>query len=245
MSILLDVGAHFGQTTVIAIDPKWGFKEIHAFEPSKMAFERLKRIKSEILICHNFGLFSNNTERELLNAGEVGASVYKRNPNSQQTKELITLLRASDWLSENLDWEKNIYLKLNCEGSEVDILQDLIDSGLISKFKAIYIDFDIRKIPGQEHRREVIEKQLFRLNVPFYSWEEIQDMLTTNEKNIPYFSFTKWLIITKNQIDAGLIDRISYTTKSYLDLESRIKLIIKLILPPKLLQLVSRLVNNP
>ena len=245
MSILLDVGAHFGQTAVIAIDPKWGFKEIHAFEPSKVAFKQLKRIKSEILICHNFGLFSNNTELELLNAGEVGASIYKRSPESQQKKELIKLRRASDWFSENLDLESETYLKLNCEGSEVDILQDLIDSELISKFKAIYIDFDIRKIPGQEHRREGIEKQLLRLNVPFHAWEEIQDMLTTNEKTIPYFSFTKWLTINKNQIDAGLIDRISYSTKSYLDLKSKIKFILKLMLPPKLLQVLSRLVNNP
>jgi FkbM family methyltransferase len=245
MSILLDVGAHFGQTAVIAIDPKWGFKEIHAFEPSKMAFERLKCIKSEILICHNFGLFSDNTELELLNAGEIGASVYKRNSKSQQKKELIKLRRASDWLSENIDWESEIYLKLNCEGSEVDILQDLIDSGLISKFKSIYIDFDIRKIPGQEHRRQIIEKQLLQLKVSFNAWEEIQDMLTANEKNIPYFSFTKWLIINKNQIDAGTIDRISYALKSHLNLNLRIKLILKSVLPAKLSQILSKLVKSP
>jgi FkbM family methyltransferase len=245
MSILLDVGAHFGQSAVIAIDPKWGFKEIHAFEPSKMAFEKLKCIKSEVLICHNFGLFSKNTELELLNAGQVVASIYTRSAISQPKKELIKLRRASDWLSENIEWESEIYLKLNCEGSEVDILQDLIDSELITKFKSIYIDFDIRKIPGQEHRREIIEKQLLRLKVPFNSWEEIQDMLTNNEKKIPYYSFTKWLIINKNQIDVGIIGRISYALKSYLDLNSRIKLILKSVLPPKLSKMLSKLMKNP
>ena len=244
MSILLDVGAHFGQTAVIAIDPKWGFKEIHAFEPSKIAFEKLKCIKSSVLICHNYGLFSKNTELELLNSGQVGASIYKRSAISQPKKELIKLRRASDWLSEYLDWESEIYLKLNCEGCEVDILQDLIDAGLITKFKSIYIDFDIRKIPGQEHRREIIEKQLLRLKVPFNSWEEIQNMLTENERNISYYSFTKWLIINKNQIETGIIDRISYALKSHLDLNSRIKLILKSALPPKLSKILSRLMKN-
>jgi len=243
MSILLDVGAHFGQTAVIAIDPKWGFKEIHAFEPSKIAFEKLKCIKSEVLICHNFGLYSTNTERELLNAGQIAASIYTRSATPQQTKELIKLRRASDWLSENIEWESEIYLKLNCEGSEVDILQDLIDSRLITKFKSIYIDFDIRKFPGQEHRRKIIEKQLLELKIPFNSWEEIQDMLTKEEKNIPYYSFTKWLTVNKNQTTAGIIDRISYALKSYLNLTSRMKFILKSVLPPKLSKMLSKLMK--
>jgi len=245
MSILLDVGAHFGQTAVIAIDPKWGFKEIHAFEPSKIAFEKLKCIKSSVLICHNYGLFSKNAELELLNSGQIGASIYTRSSILKPNKELIKLRRASDWLSENIEWESEIYLKLNCEGSEVDILQDLIDTDLITKFKSIYIDFDIRKIPGQEHRREIIEKQLLRLKVPFNSWEEIQDMLTNNEKNIPYYSFTKWLIVNKNQIEVRMIYRISYALKSYLNLNGRIKLILNSMLPPKLSKMLSKLIKNP
>jgi FkbM family methyltransferase len=196
MKVLLDVGAHFGQTTEIALNPIWGFDEIHAFEPSSNSFKKLSQIKSKRLKCHQFGLYSKDANLPLIGSGEVGASIYDKKIHSieSQKVEAINLISVTKWLSENIDFSKTeVYLKLNCEGSEADILQSLIDSEMINNFASMYIDFDIRKIPGHEHKRFQIEEDLRRLAIKFSTWEDLYGSLTEGEKQIPYYTFTKWL----------------------------------------------------
>ena len=49
--------------------------------------------------------------------------------------------------------------KLNCEGSEGDILLDLADSGLIHWVTDVMIDFDLFKVKGRRHEPfEVIRR---------------------------------------------------------------------------------------
>jgi hypothetical protein len=43
-------------------------------------------------------------------------------------------------------------MKLNCGGSECDILENLLDSGEYSKITQVMIDFDAREIPSQRDR---------------------------------------------------------------------------------------------
>lgn len=233
MFVLLDVGAHYGQTAILALDPKWGFDVIHAFEPSKIAFLKLAKLRSKRLRLHNFGLYSSDCTLELKNSGEIRASVYSRNLylESANLFETVKLKKASAWCTNNLSLTDDLYLKLNCEGSEVDILQDLIDSDYIKNFKAIYIDFDIRKIPGEEYRRKIIEDQLFQHEIKFQSWEEIQGLLTNGEKNIPYFSFSKWLEINKVQDPVGTLEGIKYFLNVYLGPIGVFKKLVKWVLP--------------
>ena len=238
MAILLDVGAHFGQTTEIALDPKWNFCEIHAFEPSCSAFMKLDELKADKLQLHNFGLFSEDKDIPLYNSGQVGASIYRRNLKDNPDVEIIHLVSASNWIISNLDLNKEIFLKLNCEGSEVDILQNLIDSNLIEMFAAIYIDFDIRKFPGQEYRRELLETQLDNLKINYVSWEEIQLALSESEKQIPFFSFSKWLEINLPQVKPNIIDSLRYHMLLHLKLNRRVKCYMKIFLPSFILRIV-------
>ncbi len=59
----------------------------------------------------------------------------------------------------NLGNDDIVFLKLNCEGSECDILEDLLGSGEIRKVRTALVDFDVRNVPALAHReREVTEK---------------------------------------------------------------------------------------
>ena len=60
------------------------------------------------------------------------------------------LIRASKFVTENIKDDDFVALKMNCEGSEVLILRDLMRSGAICSIDTAYIDFDIRKIPSQQ-----------------------------------------------------------------------------------------------
>jgi FkbM family methyltransferase len=213
MKVLLDVGAHFGQTTEIALNPVWGFDQIHAFEPSTNSFKKLHQIKSKRLKCYRYGLFSKDIELPLIGSGQVGASVYDKKIQSieSQTIEMISLRSVNDWIVDNVDFsEAQVFLKLNCEGSEVDILHSLIDSKLINNFDSIYIDFDIRKIPGHEHRQRQIEEELEKSSVRYSTWENLFDSLTEVERNIPYFTFTKWLESECKQVKFTRLSMIRY-----------------------------------
>ena len=74
--------------------------------------------------------------------------------------EIVELRGAGDWFREHISQDDEVYLKLNCEGSECDILEDLLDSGEIGKVQSILVDFDVRKIPSFAHREADVRERL-------------------------------------------------------------------------------------
>ena len=85
------------------------------------------------------------------------------------------MIRASLWISQNTGSDDQIFLKLNCEGAEVDILQDLIDTKMVNRITTIYVDFDIRKVKNQEYRQDLIENQLKKLNIEYFTPANFND----------------------------------------------------------------------
>ncbi|MEU2268486.1 FkbM family methyltransferase [Streptomyces olindensis] len=169
MRIFLDVGGHYGETLDVALDPRWGFDKIYCFEPAEPCRRILRGFRDTRLQLVPAGLSSKTGEATLYGTGLLGASVYadKEQRAAYVQAETITLVRASDWMSANTSHGDEIYLKLNCEGSECDVLEDLLDSGLTERLKSIYVDFDVRKIPSQVHRQETVERRLRERNLHF------------------------------------------------------------------------------
>ena len=171
MRIFLDVGAHDGETLDVALDPKWGFDRIDSFEPASTRLETLRKFRHKRLAIHDFGLSSQTKNTTLYGAGLLGGSIYSEknylDAKATSYKEEIKLQSASEWLTKNTSAGDEVFLKLNCEGSEADILENLIAEQLIFRVKSIYVDFDIRKVPGQAHRQKEIEDKLRSLQIDF------------------------------------------------------------------------------
>lgn len=171
MRIFLDVGAHDGETLDVALDPKWGFDRIDSFEPASTRLETLRKFRHKRLAIHDFGLSSQTKNTTLYGAGLLGGSIYSEknylDAKATSYKEEIKLQSASEWLTKNTSAGDEVFLKLNCEGSEADILENLIAEQLIFRVKSIYVDFDIRKVPGQAHRQKEIENKLRSLQIDF------------------------------------------------------------------------------
>jgi len=164
VKIFLDIGANIGQTTKAVLDPQYGFDEVHCFEPSLLCRNHLYKLRKDPrVMIHDFGL-SNRTYMGMLYAsGSIGASVYKDKPQkvSKQTKnETCQFARASDWFAANLRISDIVCAKMNCEGSECDILDDLMDSGEILKLKVLRVSFDVWKVPSQKHRGLVVRNRV-------------------------------------------------------------------------------------
>jgi FkbM family methyltransferase len=168
MKVFLDVGAHVGQTLRAVLDPGYRFDKVYCFEPSQACLHILTGFADRRVTILPFGLWKQTSDRKIYDPGSIGASIFDDKPNTGFS-ETASFVRASDWFRNNVSPGYAVYLKLNCEGSECDILDDLIDSGEIHKVDYAMIHFDVRKIPSQRHREAEVTNRLRELGIRY--WE--------------------------------------------------------------------------
>jgi len=160
MKVFLDVGAHEGSSLNAVRDPKYGFDRIYCFEPANGCWSALESVADNRVTVCRFGLWNVTREHPLYDPGSRGASIFADKFKERPTDEMAQFVRASDWFRENLAESDEIYMKLNCEGAECDIAEDLLDSGALARVRSVMIDPDVRKIPSQEHRERELGERL-------------------------------------------------------------------------------------
>lgn len=155
-AVFLDVGAHWGETLEEALSPVWRFDAVYAFEPDPEAVRIIEQkfageIASGKLILVPAALSNRDGQADLFGGNEGGgASLYAEKTNIDAAKhEKVKLISSSRFFRETFTGADLILAKLNCEGGEVDILQDLSASGEIQKIARLVVDFDIRKVRGK------------------------------------------------------------------------------------------------
>jgi FkbM family methyltransferase len=222
LRVFVDVGAHFGECIFKALNPSLGFDLILAFEPSSQAVKKIEEIKDSRIKVRNCALGASTERRTLYGAGLLGASVYaEKKGNTSVPSETILVRNASEELQKYLNSSNEVFIKLNCEGSEIEILQNLIDSGLMNHIDHIYVDWDARKIPSLQEGYVVFRKLL-----------EENYNITSADK----FSVQGWLGVQiwlgefiKSEI--SLIEKFNYRTFSFLPLRPRFRELIKFYFP--------------
>lgn len=163
--IFIDVGSHQGQTIELLLSPRFRIDHIFGFDPSPLCHAILDRKFSgnpKVTIVKT-GLWSETCTMTLHNEGSQGASVHDDyqticNPEPRETQ--CSFVRASDWFRENVSVDDEVFLKLNAEGSECEIVLDLLNSGEYNKVKATLIDFDVRKSPSQRHKENELRERM-------------------------------------------------------------------------------------
>jgi FkbM family methyltransferase len=163
--IFLDVGGHEGQTVELLLQPRFKIDHIFTFEPSPVCLKILHRKfdnNPKVTVC-GFGLFSKTCDMILHNSGSQGGTIwddYQTTCNPQKKDDLCYFVEASEWFRNNISKEDEVFLKLNCEGSECSIVTNLLDSGEYNKVKAVLIDFDVRKSPTAKHQEDELRERL-------------------------------------------------------------------------------------
>lgn len=170
--LLLDVGGHIGETVESALDPIYGFDAIYSFEPVVSCANRIREIKDRRVHVIAAGLSNYEHEAPIYGAGGEGASVYGDAPDAVGQSEICQFLDASRWFREHVMARDVVYMKLNCEGSECDVLNNLLDSGEYGRTTQVLIDFDARKVPSQKHRVEELKQRLKESKFYNYSFPE-------------------------------------------------------------------------
>jgi FkbM family methyltransferase len=175
--VFLDVGGHEGQTLNEVLSGKYSFDKVYCFEPMPKEHDFLVRNFTEIGRPHNlevlnYGLLDVTEERNIYGTNEdMAASIYKEKHDvgNREHETLCKFVSSSEFFKEHIDQDDLVIVKLNCEGSEVIIVDELLKSGEISKVDNMMLDFDIRKVPGREHEADELLQRLHDNNFTRYS----------------------------------------------------------------------------
>ncbi|MFL6230127.1 MAG: hypothetical protein ACJ741_15250 [Pyrinomonadaceae bacterium] len=199
MKVFIDVGSNTGQTIGALFEPpdgfgrtfcKYGFDRIFCFEPvAELHPDLAAEYQDPRITFYALGLWNKNCERPIFSPGSQGGSIFVDKVNvDPQHSTMCQFTRASDWFREHLTETDEVYIKVNCEGCEADIIEDLLDAKEFRKITSLGVTFDVRKIPSQRHREEEIKRRLAEegyenyvdLNcLPYHSHRQmIQDWLS-------------------------------------------------------------------
>lgn len=175
--LFVDVGSHYGQTLVEVAKPHWKFDQIHAIEPMPRQFEVIHHLfrSDERFRLYSMALASETKPIVMYGTNDLlEASVYpgKDDVDAEQVT-IVNALDATEFFSELPDAE--IWVNMNCEGAEVPILDSLLFSGEIKRIKHLLVDFDIRKVPGEEHHADRLRSAL---NTAGISYSETQQFVS-------------------------------------------------------------------
>jgi FkbM family methyltransferase len=164
-SIVFDVGGFRGEWAN-QIFQKYSCN-IYIFEPVKSFYKTINnRFNNEKIRVYNFGLSNKNEECEI-SLSEDSSSVFK----TCEKSEKIELINIEKFIKEN-KIESVDLIKINIEGGEYDLLESMIDSGLLSVFKNIQIQFH-EFVPNSKKRRNNIREHLKNTHDLTYDFEFI------------------------------------------------------------------------
>jgi FkbM family methyltransferase len=182
----IDCGSHFGEGLKHFINHYHITKDwdVMCFEPNEDSFiklrknipetENIKLYKKAVWIKD--GTISFNKERWIedgWNSTGPGSSIFNQNEWKTQpmVQTILTEVECIDFsnLIDKLDG--NIYVKMDIEGSEYEILRTLIKNKNISKIKEMHVEFHYKVFDREtfDSTRDLI-KQVRDNNVKILEW---------------------------------------------------------------------------
>jgi len=174
--IVLDVGGYEGQWASDIFSRY--LTQIHIFEPIphyafKIAnsYSRNKHIQ-----LHQFGLGKVDGDIEFSIAGDASSSIVRGN-------QLIhaRIVAFKSWYEQN-NMAKIALMKVNIEGGEYDLLEHLIETGLIKNITNLQVQFH-NFFPDAERRMSAIQSGLQKTHYLTYQYKFIWENWTLKDQS--------------------------------------------------------------
>ena len=221
-NLLIDIGAHFGEALEEALRPIYKIDRVYAIEPSSVGIKNLSRFKDKRLKIFPIAVSDYNGKTNLFSAGSVGGGLYSDKRRHWKDIEVVNVLKFSKWALNNLNANENIFIKINVEGSEIFILQEIAKIYKEFNIKSILLSVDIEKVPSLLRYKDELYKLIADFPIPITIREDKETKLALN----------KWLIslgLRSNSSRHFLIDLFRF----YLPYHRNILRIIKPLFPKK------------
>ena len=171
-TVAVDCGANVGRVTSLLAARG---AEVYAFEPNPHAFEALARrfaANPRVHCLPNAVAATAGTARLHLHVEapadqltwSVGSSLLAAKPNVDPATFVDVETVDLDAFLASLQHDVRL-LKLDVEGTEIEILECLLESGRLAAIRHVLVEMHDRRIPGLEQRGTALRA---RLEVPSY-----------------------------------------------------------------------------
>ena len=162
-SIVFDVGAYEGEWAD-TIYKKYGCN-IYVFEPVKDYYEALEKKFKNISRIHVFGFgLAGQTRDDKITHDAESSSTLKQSTDS----EVIKLVDIKSFCDEH-KINKIDLIKINIEGGEYELLNRVLDTGLIKIIDRVLVQFHDFVLNG-ELKMEGIQRRLSKTHKPTFQY---------------------------------------------------------------------------
>lgn len=222
LKIFMDIGSHFGESLEEALRPIYDFDLVFAIEPSTHCHVKLNKFKDDRIKFFKLAITDNNGEASLFGSGSIGASLYSDKKNNWKKCENVKTMKFSDFINANTKPEDEIYIKINIEGSEITLLEEIriITRNIVSMLLSV----DIGKIPSLMKYNYEFNESIKDLPFPVHIRNHKDNQIAIN----------KWLVNTSVLIAPKGITKVKDYTRLYLPFHRNLLRVIKPFVPKTL-----------
>jgi len=174
-SVVLDVGGYEGQW---ASDIFAMYRcQVHVFEPVAPQAERIAKrfAKNDSIKVHEFGLAATTRSAIIGLEGDASSTLGSRQSGPRDEIRLV----AIDSFLDDAGLTEIDLMKLNIEGGEYELLEHLLDRGLIARFRNIQVQFH-DFLPDARSRMRAICERLRETHHPTYQVEFVWESWERN-----------------------------------------------------------------
>lgn len=197
--VFLDIGAHHGETLEEVVKRRWRFDRIWCFEPASPCLPALRRFADDRVEVVPAGLGPRDETVALHDPGSIGASIHAGKAGGAGV-EMVRILDAAAWMGDHIEAGDAVWVKVNCEGAECDLLDHLLATGEVGRIDHLLVHFDVEKIPGMAHRAAETRRRLDAAGVP---WIEARKILSGRSHARKTANWLAWT-------EAGWLGRLRY-----------------------------------
>lgn len=198
--IFIDGGANLGQSTEAFCNQKDVLKdyEIFCFEPSQDEMNLLNPLKNKLakleeqvkkITLINKTIWTEDGEITFYDKGTESNSIFLRdqfinNPNVK--KVTVGSVNFSKWIQENFSKDDHIILKLDIEGAEYEVFDQLCEDGIITWFNKIYAEIHGIKSGKSYQETVALVEQINSFGKQINIWGKLEDYGTEKWVDVPY-----------------------------------------------------------
>lgn len=189
MNVFIDCGGNIGQgmLSIMKMEEMGQDWIVYTFEPNTQLFPRLMQNcsdlidveKSPILVPINAAVSTQTgiVDFYIAQNDDGGSSLLhtcsiQANKGLEPVKVQVKALRLVDFIRQRTCEEDSIILKLDIEGAEYEILEDLLqDDYAVHRIMRIYVEFHDRFLPNMVEVRENLLHRLYEADIDVQEWQ--------------------------------------------------------------------------
>lgn len=174
-SVVFDLGGYEGQWAS-DIFSRYCCR-IHIFEPVSKFVDAIEKrfCQNRRIVVHRFGL-ADESKVVRLGIDADRSSSFKSTPETEE----VRLVSASDFMAECHITFVDL-MKINIEGAEYDLLDHLIDSGLVAQIGNLQVQFHAF-VPAAQARRAQLQARLSVTHQMTYNYEFVWENWRRNQQ---------------------------------------------------------------